>query len=122
MIKGRNAVKRKGPDKYVATAPQIFDLWQDPQERYDIFMNNYTEHASTLVMFNQAVHDLMQTYVKYPPRKPRSESLHGANHALGLRALSVGARQAEGRRLRPPAAERELGVAFAAASQPVRRG
>jgi arylsulfatase len=30
----------KGPDKYVATVPQVFDLWQDPQERYDIFMNN----------------------------------------------------------------------------------
>ena len=31
----------KGADKYVATVPQVFDLWQDPQERYDIFMNNY---------------------------------------------------------------------------------
>jgi arylsulfatase A-like enzyme len=35
----------KGAEKYVATAPQIFDLWQDPQERYDIFMNNYTERT-----------------------------------------------------------------------------
>jgi hypothetical protein len=25
----------KGPEKYVATVPQVFDLWQDPQERYD---------------------------------------------------------------------------------------
>ena len=33
----------KGPDKYVATIPQIFDLWQDPQERYDLFMTNWTE-------------------------------------------------------------------------------
>jgi arylsulfatase len=39
----------KGPSKYVATVPQIFDLWQDPQERYDIFMNNYTERTCTLV-------------------------------------------------------------------------
>ena len=23
--------------------PQVFDLCQDPQERYDIFMNNFTE-------------------------------------------------------------------------------
>ena len=30
----------KGASKYVATVPQIFDLWSDPQERYDIFMNN----------------------------------------------------------------------------------
>ena len=35
----------KGPEKYVATVPQVFDLWQDPQERYDIFMNNYTERT-----------------------------------------------------------------------------
>jgi hypothetical protein len=26
----------KGAEKYVATVPQVFDLWQDPQERYDI--------------------------------------------------------------------------------------
>lgn len=30
----------KGGDKYVVTLPQLFDLWGDPQERYDIFMNN----------------------------------------------------------------------------------
>jgi hypothetical protein len=28
---------------------KIFDLWQDPQERYDIFMNNYTERTWTMV-------------------------------------------------------------------------
>jgi hypothetical protein len=35
----------KGQSKYVATVPQVFDLWQDPQERYDIFMNNFTERT-----------------------------------------------------------------------------
>ena len=30
----------KGETKYVATVPQVFDLWQDPQERYDVFMTN----------------------------------------------------------------------------------
>ena len=35
----------KGAEKYVATVPQVFDLWQDPQERYDIFMNNFTERT-----------------------------------------------------------------------------
>ena len=39
----------KGPEKYVATAPQIFDLWQDPQERYDLFMTNWTERTWTMV-------------------------------------------------------------------------
>ena len=67
----------KGPQEYVATVPQVFDLWQDPQERYDIFMNNYTEHTWVLVTINAAVKELMQTYVKYPPRKLQSEGYSG---------------------------------------------
>ena len=67
----------KGPEEYVATVPQVFDLWQDPQERYDIFMNNYTEHTWVLVTINAAVKELMQTYVKYPPRKLQSEGYSG---------------------------------------------
>ena len=67
----------KGPEKYVATVPQVFDLWQDPQERYDIFMNNYTERTWTLVTISAAIKDLMKTYVKYPPRKLQSESYSG---------------------------------------------
>lgn len=67
----------KGAQAYVATVPQIFDLWQDPQERYDIFMNNYTEHTWTLVTFNEAVKSLMQTYLKYPPRQLQSEGYTG---------------------------------------------
>jgi arylsulfatase A-like enzyme len=66
-----------GPEKYVATTPQIFDLWQDPQERYDLFMNNYTERTWTLVTFNEAVRDLMKTYIQYPPRKLQSEVYTG---------------------------------------------
>jgi len=67
----------KGADKYVATVPQVFDLLQDPQERYDLFMNNFTEHTWTLVTFNQAIKDLMKTYVEYPPRKLQSEVYTG---------------------------------------------
>jgi arylsulfatase len=67
----------KGPRKYVATVPQVFDLWADPQERYDIFMNNYTERTWTLVTINAAVKELMKTYVKYPPRKLQSETYTG---------------------------------------------
>ncbi len=62
----------KGPEKYVATVPQIFDLWQDPQERYDIFMNNYTERTWMGVVMGQEINKLMATYVKYPPRKLQS--------------------------------------------------
>jgi len=67
----------KGPEKYAATVPQVFDLLADPQERYDIFMNNYTEHTWTLVTLSEAVKELMKTYVKYPPRKLQSESYSG---------------------------------------------
>jgi arylsulfatase A-like enzyme len=67
----------KGAEKYVATVPQVFDLWQDPQERYDIFMNNYTERTWVMITISQAIKDLMKTYVQYPPRKLQSESYTG---------------------------------------------
>jgi arylsulfatase len=67
----------KGAEKYVATVPQVFDLWQDPQERYDIFMNNYTERTWTMVTISAAIKELMATYIKYPPRKLQSASYSG---------------------------------------------
>jgi arylsulfatase len=67
----------KGAESYVATVPQVFDIWQDPQERYDIFMNNYTEHTWTIIPINEAIKELMQTYLKYPPRKLQSEGYSG---------------------------------------------
>jgi len=67
----------KGAEKYVATVPQVFDLWQDPQERYDIFMTNWTEHTWTMVSISDAINELMKTYVQYPPRKLQSESYDG---------------------------------------------
>jgi len=67
----------KGPEKYAAIVPQVFDLWQDPQERYDIFMNNYTEHTWTLVTISDEIKNLMKTYIQYPPRKMQSEGYTG---------------------------------------------
>lgn len=67
----------KGPGKYVATVPNVYDLWQDPQERYNIFMNNYTERTWTMVTFNKAISDKMKSYVEYPPRKLQSEIYTG---------------------------------------------
>jgi len=67
----------KGPEKYVATAPQVFDLWADPQERYDIFMNNFTERTWTMVTVSEAIKNLMKTYVQYPPRKLQSMTYTG---------------------------------------------
>jgi arylsulfatase A-like enzyme len=67
----------KGAEKYVAVVPQVFDLWQDPQERYDIFMNNYTERTWTMVTFSDELRKLMKTYVQYPPRKMQSMGYDG---------------------------------------------
>jgi arylsulfatase len=67
----------KGEAKYVATVPQVFDLLADPQERYDIFMNNFTDHTWTIVPVEMAIKELMKTYVKYPPRKLQSMGYDG---------------------------------------------
>ncbi|MFC4992204.1 arylsulfatase [Rubritalea tangerina] len=67
----------RGPSKYAATVPAIYDLWQDPQERYDVFMNSYTEKTWTLVMFNEAQAQLMKSYEKDEPRKMQSEVYTG---------------------------------------------
>ncbi len=67
----------KGARSYVATVPQVFDLWQDPQERYDIFMTNWTEHTWVMISIGNEIKSLMQTYVRYPPRKLQSEAYDG---------------------------------------------
>jgi arylsulfatase len=67
----------KGAEKYVATVPQIFDLWADPQERYDIFMNNFTERTWTMVPISDAIKKLMKTYIDHPPRKLQSMTYTG---------------------------------------------
>jgi len=67
----------KGAEKYVATVPQIFDLWQDPQERYDIFMTNYTERTWAMVPISDAIQKKMKTYAEYPPRKVQSMTYTG---------------------------------------------
>ena len=56
----------------MATVPQVFDLYQDPQERYDIFMTNFTETTWMGVLMTDEIKKVMETYVKYPPRKLQS--------------------------------------------------
>jgi arylsulfatase len=67
----------KGAEKYVATVPQVFDLWQDPQERYDLFMNNFTERTWVMITISDAIKTVMKTYIGHPPRKQQSESYDG---------------------------------------------
>lgn len=77
----------RGAESYVATVPAIYDLWQDPQERYDLFMNSFTEKTWTLVIFNKATQDLMKTYVDYPPRPLQSEVYTGPMGISKFRTL-----------------------------------
>ena len=67
----------KGAEKYVATVPQIFDLWQDPQERYDLFMTNWTERTWIAPVMGEELEKVGKTFVKYPPRKLQSEGYDG---------------------------------------------
>jgi arylsulfatase A-like enzyme len=67
----------KGADKYVATVPQIFDLWSDPQERYDLFMNNFTERTWLGPVMGDVLEKIGKTYMQYPPRKLQSDGYSG---------------------------------------------
>ena len=55
----------------------FFDLWQDPQERYDLFMNNFTERTWKMVEMGPVMEKLAKTYIQYPPRKQQSEGYSG---------------------------------------------
>jgi arylsulfatase len=77
----------RGNQEYVATVPAIYNLWQDPQERYDLFMNSYTEKTWALVIFNKAIQDLMTTYVEYPPRPLQSEVFTGPLEITRFRTM-----------------------------------
>ena len=54
-----------------------FDLWQDPQERYDIFMNNFTEHTWVAPVMQEQLQKVMKSFIDYPPRKLQSEGYTG---------------------------------------------
>ena len=98
----------KGASKYVATVPQVFDLWADPQERFDIFMNNFTERTWVMIPIDDAIRKLMKTYVQYPPRKLQSASYTGPITLSNYERFPVDQRAATERRRRPSAAERQL--------------
>jgi arylsulfatase A-like enzyme len=67
----------KGAEKYIATVPQIFDLYGDPQERYDLFMTNFTERTWLGPVMGQQLEGVMKSFLKYPPRKLQSEGYNG---------------------------------------------
>ena len=72
-----NTTGWRGPDKYVATVPRLYDLQADPGEHYDIFMTNWTEKSWTMPIFDDVLKRVLQSYIKYPPREPQSLSYTG---------------------------------------------
>ena len=97
----------EGRRKYVATVPQVFDLWEDPQERYDIFMNNFTER--TWVMIHQRCDQKTDADICHvSAAEAAGHVLHRPDHALELREVPVGQRATQEGRRRPSAAQREL--------------
>ena len=65
----------QGEADYVATVPELFDLWQDPQERYDILMTHWTEKTWQVGPMVTRALDLLSSYKKYPNRPLVSEAL-----------------------------------------------
>ena len=88
--------------------PQIFDLLQDPQERYDLFMNIFTEMTWSMVDFGASIKKLMTTYVQYPPRKSQSLTYSGPITLSQYREISVCERAVGERRLQPADFVRQL--------------
>lgn len=72
----------RGDQTYIATVPAVYDLWQDPQERYDLFMNSFTEKTWTMVIFDQVILELMKTYAAVPPR-PQQSGAYGGPMEIG---------------------------------------
>ncbi len=49
----------------------------DPQERYDIFMNNFTERTGWGVVMGEELKEDHDHLRAYPPRKPQSLTYNG---------------------------------------------
>ena len=67
----------RGAEKYVATVPQVFNLWEDPMERYDVFMTTGRENTWAVVTLADELSRVTKTYIQYPPRALQSETYSG---------------------------------------------
>lgn len=58
----------RGAARHTAIVPELFDLWQDPQERYDIFMNSFAEKTWQAPQMADRLLSLLPSYRQYPNR------------------------------------------------------
>jgi arylsulfatase A-like enzyme len=68
----------KGAAEYTNIVPELFDLWQDPGERYDIFMTSWAEKTWQAPQMGAKALSLLPTYRQYPNRAVQSAGLSGA--------------------------------------------
>jgi arylsulfatase A-like enzyme len=77
----------RGAAKYVATVPQVYNLWEDPQERYDVFMTTGRENTWITPFFMNRLAETVKSYIQYPPRKMQSDAYSGPLTIDRFRAL-----------------------------------
>ncbi|MFL1404833.1 arylsulfatase [Marinobacter sp. M1N3S26] len=77
----------RGPSQYADVVPQLYNLWEDPQERYDIFMTSGRENTWALPFFSQELEQVAQSYMEHPPRPLQSDAYGGPMTIKRFRAL-----------------------------------
>jgi len=68
----------KGAAEYTNIAPELFDLWQDPGERYDIFMTSWAEKTWAVPQMGAVALSLLPTYKQYPNRELQTAGISRA--------------------------------------------
>jgi arylsulfatase len=68
----------RGAAEYTNVAPELFDLWQDPGERYDIFMTNWAEKTWAAPQLGAKALSLLPTYKQFPNRPVQTAGISGA--------------------------------------------
>lgn len=63
-----------GDAQFVAVVPALYNLYEDPQERYNVFMTTGRENTWAASIFGRAMKKVVQTFVAYPPRPLQTEA------------------------------------------------
>ncbi len=58
----------RGAASHTAIVPELFDLWQDPQERYDVFMTSWAEKTWQLPQMADRLLGVLPSYKEFPNR------------------------------------------------------
>ncbi|MGP4844404.1 arylsulfatase [Marinobacter sp. 1Y8] len=79
----------RGPAQYSAVVPQLYNLWEDPQERYDIFMTSGRENTWAQPFFAEKLEAVAKSYQEYPPRALQSDAYSGPMTINRFRAVQA---------------------------------